>query len=1077
MKKSDKVLGLDIGVASVGWCLIEREDEVPVRILGSGSRIFSPGVEGDFANGKDESTNQKRASAKQARRQLWRRRRRMLKLYRTLVRLHLLPDAVDYNTEGIDRALKALDCELMSREIAANPVLLGDRRSAQVFYHRLRARAADGRVDANELGRALYHLAQHRGYLSNRVSKKKDGEEEGEVAVGIEGLKSDIAKSGLPTLGAYFASLDPEVERVRDRWLGRKEFILPEFDAIKRAQLCHQHTLREEDWKEIHDAIFRQRPLKDQSHLIGKCSLEVSEVRCPVAYPLAQRFRILQAVNHLRVVEVDGETQRAERPLTPAERLSLIKELEGSGDLTFPAARKLLKLSTKTVRFSIELGGETKLIGNRTSSTMRVAIGAKWDAFDEEKQDRVIDDVLEYESQDALATRCERSWGLTKDEAKTTADVTLESARLNLSLRAIKKMLPHLEKGLSVQEAKVAAYPQHAGVDEPWDFLPPILPDRIWRKHCSNGRPYNGIEIRNPAVERSLTEVRKVVNAVIRRWGKPDLVRIELARDLKKPRKEREDESKRSREQETRRESAVLKMAKEGFPEIADRRRRNDVEKVLLWEECGGICPYTGRSIAFEALFGPSPQFEVEHIIPYSLCLEDGFGNKTLCEVNENRTKKRQNSPFDAYHGTSKWDGIIGRVRHFKSRSASKKLRLFESQSNGSEIFGDFTERQLNDTRCASRLALEYLGLLFGAQIDLTRKRRVQASAGGATATIRRKLGMERVLGSDGEKNRKDHRHHAVDAIAIALTGPREVQAIARASEAAVLRGEASHRLKIDPPWPEFIADVTRSIDGIIVSHRANRRLSGALHQETNYSRPIKDAHGKVARSKSSEGLRHIRKSIESLSVDDVRAIADHNVRMAVEQKLASIGEPKPEKAFKGGERLPTMRHGDGRDVPIRRVRIKVNKTLDAVGSGGATRHIAPGSNHHMAVIEILGTNGKVLKRELEVVTMLEAFRRRQRHEPIVQQDWGEGRRLAFTLRSRDMVEMELDGVRVLCVIGSVSDGLVEMKLNQDARPSSEIKKAGVQGGRLKFSTKGLLGALRRKIEIQALGSTATSNE
>ncbi len=1076
-RTTQTVLGLDIGVASVGWCLLEYRNEVPSRILGTGSRIFSPGVDGDFKNGRDEPKNQKRRQARQMRRQLWRRRRRLLKLLRALVRLGLLPDPGAFDPASIDRMLKELDARL-----GAQDPLMGDRRGAQVFHYRLRARAAQTVVPAHELGRALYHLAQHRGFLSNRLAKKKDGEEDGVVAEGIHELQAKMNASGLLTLGAYFASIDPEVERIRARWLGRNEFIIPEFKAIQRAQSRHQSSLSEADWQLIEDAIFRQRPLRDQSHLIGRCSIEPAEIRCPVAYPAAQRFRVLQNVNHLRVMEMDGEIERVNRALTSTERDALIKALELESHLTWTQAKKLLGFKPKGVKFSIELGGEKDLIGNRTAATMRVAIGACWDDMSEEDQARLIDDVLEYESQEALETRCVRRWGLSKDDAKNVAAIKLEAARLNLSARAIRNLLPHLEAGLFVAEAKVLAYPSQSGVDAPWEFLPPIKPDRVWQEHSSGGRPYRGIEIRNPAVERSLSELRKIINAVIRRWGKPDQVRIELARDLKKPRKERVDETKRMREQEGRRDSALDRMVKEGFSHIADSNKRSDVEKVLLWEECGGVCPYTGKSINFEDLFGQSPRFEVEHIIPYALCLEDGFGNKTLCEVNENRNRKRRNSPYGAYHGTPQWDSIISRAKLFRSPSARKKLRLFESVANGSEIFGDFLKRQLNDTRYASRLAMDYVGLLFGGGIDLTKRQRVFVSAGGATAIVRRKLGIEGVLGGGG-KNRSDHRHHAIDAIAIALTGPAEVKAIADASEAAVVRGEASHRLKLDVPWPNFIDDVKRSIAGIVVSHRADCRLSGPLHQEKNYSRPIRDARGDVRRGVGkTSALRHRRYLLVELGEGDVKYIVDPRVREAVQQKLAELKQPNPKVAFKDKVNLPSMRHGDGRDVLIQKARIQVNVTLDEVGRGGAARHVVPGSNHHMEVIETLDAEGKVIGCELEVVTLLEAFRRKQRGAPIVQTDWGTGRRLAFTLRSGDSVSLkDREGVRCIALVTAVSDGDLHLKRVSDARPRGEARaesKAGRDTGLLRVSSaKAFFAAGVEKLVVHALGDVRRSND
>jgi CRISPR-associated endonuclease Csn1 len=1070
-EKVERVLGLDVGVASVGWCLLETQGGQAHRIVGMGSRIFPAGVEGNldaFKLGRDEPRNQKRRMARQMRRQLWRRRRRLLKLQRFLVSLGLLPKLDAYDPDAIDRGFKALDKQLM----AADP-LMADRRGAQVFHYRLRARASAGAVSAFELGRALYHLAQHRGFLSNRKAARKEGEEDGEVKEGIENLKQAIAASGLPTLGAYFASLDPEVDRIRGRWLGRNELIVPEFEAIRQEQSKHHPTLSDGVWEEVHKAIFRQRPLRDQSHLIGRCSLEEGERRCPAAYPEAQRFRILQQVNHLRLVKLDEEGREvSERPLSDVERQKLIGVLASDGDLTMPQAKKALGYKSKEVKFSIERGGEKRLIGDRTHSRFTVEVGVEpiWSALSPDDRRRLIDDLLEYESQDALAKRLQRRWGFERDAARSAAEFAIEQARLRFSLKAIRRMLPFLEVGQSVQEAKIAAYPEHAGADNPWDLLPPLKPDRVWREHCSGGRKYDGIEVKNPAVERSLSEVRKVVNAVIRRWGRPDEIRIELARDLKKPRKEREAESGRMREQEAWRNAALQKMVAEGFELVAERRSRSDIEKVLLWEECGGVCPYTGKAISFEDLFGQSPRFEVEHIIPYSLSLEDGFGNKTLCEVNENRNRKKRMSPYDAYHGTPEWDAIIARVRHFKGRSAMKKAKLFQSAKNGQEIFGDFTERQLNDTRYASRLSSDYLALLFGGKSDIDRRQRIFVSAGGATAVMRRKLGLERVLGGS-EKNRKDHRHHAIDALTIALTGPREVRQIAHASELAMLRGEAAHRLKIDAPWESFAADVQRVVDAMVVSHRVDRRLSGPMHQETNYSRPIKDIRGAVANSER----RHLRCGLDGLSAKDVAAIVDPAVRRAVEAQLASLGEADPKIAFKGGRNLPTLRHGDGRDVPIRKVRIRIPKAVDVVGRAKGARFVAPGSNHHLAVLAPSRPNTQ--PREFRVVTMLEAYRRKSRGEPIVAHDCAEGDSIRCTIRSGDTVLLNLDGRPVPCVVSSVSDGQFELKTHTDARAATEIRQAGKEGGRLKFAERGFKDRFIRKLMIDPLGADVPAHD
>src|SRR5690606_9919479 len=103
----------------------------------------------------------------------------------------------------------------------------------------------------------------------------------------------------------------------------------------------------------------------------------------------------------------------------------------------------------------------------------------------------------------------------------------------------------------------------------------------------------------------------------IRKYGKPDIIRIELARELKKSRKEREQTSRKNRHNEKSRKSAAKTILEEcGIKNPS----REDILRAQLYEECNGVCPYTGKSIGMGALFGEHSQFDIEHIIPYSRC-------------------------------------------------------------------------------------------------------------------------------------------------------------------------------------------------------------------------------------------------------------------------------------------------------------------------------------------------------------------------------------------------------------------------------------------------------------------------
>ena len=224
-------------------------------------------------------------------------------------------------------------------------------------------------------------------------------------------------------------------------------------------------------------------------------------------------------------------------------------------------------------------------------------------------------------------------------------------------------------------------------------------------------------------------------------------------------------------------------------------------------------------------------------------------------------------------------------MRRFRGSAAHQKLRKFQQK----QLDDDFAARMLQDTRYMSRLATEYLGLLYGGAIDGDHKQRVQVSAGRITAFLRDEWGLNAILadGDGEEKNRSDHRHHAVDAVAIALADSKTIAMLSHSAEVAAERG---HRLfaleEVTKPWPTFVDDVRRSIDAINISYRVNRRVAGALHEETNYSKPhgVEDENGKPVE------YRHIRKPLATMTAGMIESIVDDNIRELVREKVRDLG-------------------------------------------------------------------------------------------------------------------------------------------------------------------------------------------
>jgi len=300
---------------------------------------------------------------------------------------------------------------------------------------------------------------------------------------------------------------------------------------------------------------------------------------------------------------------------------------------------------------------------------------------------------------------------------------------------------------------------------------------------------------------------------------------------------------------------------------------------------------------------------------------------------------------------------------------------------------------------------------------------------------------LNSVLGA-GEKTREDHRQHAIDAVVTALTTP---AAIKRLSDAAARAPEAHRRrfAPVEPPWPGFLEAVRDSIDTMVVSHRAGRKVAAALHEETNYSKPQTDDDGKPCV--------HVRKPLESLSTSDVDSIADPAVRRSVEQKLGELGESNPQKAFREKANHPTLQAADGRAIPIHKVRIAVPVTPQTIGRDARTRHVKLGSNHHVEIVETTDKRGRT-RWEGVVVSTYEAMRRLKARTPVVQRDHGPGKRFLFSLCGGDTIELdaeqekkELYVVRTISLkkTGRVTVDFVGIK---DARKKSDIQVAGAWG-------------------------------
>ncbi|PJB17304.1 MAG: type II CRISPR RNA-guided endonuclease Cas9, partial [Flavobacteriaceae bacterium CG_4_9_14_3_um_filter_33_16] len=307
--------------------------------------------------------------------------------------------------------------------------------------------------------------------------------------------------------------------------------------------------------------------------------------------------------------------------------------------------------------------------------------------------------------------------------------------------------------------------------------------------------------IRNPIVITALFELRKLVNELIEDHGKIDEIKVEMARDLKISKSQRNKIRKEQNRLERENDRIKARLLEEG-----QRIKHDNILLYKLWEECKHVCPYTGRTISLSQLF--SGEVQIEHIHPWSRSLNDSFSNKTLCYADENRKKGNQ-TPFEFYgNDEANWSAIKERALKLFSDTkeypnAYQKFKRFVQQ----KFDDDFSSRQLNDTRYISKEAKNYLSKIC---------KNVMVSPGQATSNLRQKWGLNHILNDENAKTREDHRHHAIDALVMACTKLSYVQELSKWN-----RYNRTYDLKKFPlPWETFNYDAEKAVDKILISHK-----------------------------------------------------------------------------------------------------------------------------------------------------------------------------------------------------------------------------------------------------------------
>lgn len=997
-KPENLIFGLDIGIASVGWAVLNS-----TRIVDLGVRCFD---KAETAK-EGESLNLARRKARLMRRRLYRRAWRMTKLARLLKKEGLVDSASYFKQQP------------------------GFTDSAW----QLRVAGLDRLLTSTEWARVIYHLCKHRGFhwvsKAEEVSAEADAKSEsGKVKKGLVQTQTLMQTKGYRSAAEMVLAEFPEAQRNKlgdySKALSRR-LLNQEFEKLFEAQRRFGNAHADINFEllirgngDCKSGLFwKQKPAlagNDLLKMLGKCTFEKTEYRAPKASFTAEKHVWLTRLNNLRVI-VDGVS----RPLNETERqAALLLPYQSAEKFTYKTLRNALTRSgllPVTFRFGGLSYPSDRQKEEDKAKNPEDQILIKLSAWHElrlalNKAD--LPDVWQQVSVAALNGQPETldqiAWVLSvyKDDGEVHSELAkialpqadrtiavLLGVRFDkfhaLSLKALRKVVPHMERGLRYDEA-VALIPEYGhhsqrlvlGSGE-LKYLPPFYAGRdthntmIFREDLDVPR--------NPVVLRSLNQTRKVVNALIKIYGSPSAVHIEMARDLSRPLDERRDIEKLQKEYKDRNAKA-----REDFEKDFGYRPKAAVfEKWMLYREQQGKCAYALEPLDIGRVLDDPNYAQVDHALPYSRSFDDSKNNKVLVLTRENQNKGNRTAfeyltSFANGEEGERWRNFVAWVNGNKTYRAAKRNRLLR-KNYGTEESAGFRDRNLNDTRYICRFFKNYVEEYLQLSPDAsgnTNKRCVVVN-GQLTSFLRARWGLTKI-------REESDRHHALDAAVVAACSHGMVKALAdyaRNKEIAFLRegipdpdtGEiinpsAHERLTahFPEPWPHFrhelearrkTDDITalreqmtqlgtytekdlQQLRTLFVSRAPQRRNGGAVHKDTIYAQ---------SESRQATGSVVQKVPLTSLTIKDLDNLADphRNAKLytAIRERLEAFGG-KADKAF--GPDKPFYKPGkDGQaDGPmVRTVKLVIDKLSGIPIRGGIAK------NDSMIRVDVFTKAGK----------------------------------------------------------------------------------------------------------------------
>ena len=739
-------IGLDVGITSVGYAVLRTDDEgVPYKIETLNSVIF-PAAENPKSG---ESLAAPRRGNRGSRRRTRRTKFRKYRTKRLFIRHGLL------TAEEIE--------DVFNQKLGHKTI------------YELRTEALDRKLTNEELFRILYFFAGHRGFKSNRKAEIVNADAEtGMVLSAINEIKAALEEGTYRTLGEYMHAHPKYEEHKRnkdgkDRYLGtaQRDLIIDEIKQIVNAQRGFGNEALTDAFEQefigngegeaagifTAQRDFDEGPGKGSPYggdqiekMIGWCTFEKEEHRAAKGTYTFQYFELLSKLNNLKIQEFAGDDWKE---LNPDQRQLIIDKAFSKDKLQYSEIKKMLKLEPEAKFNLLSYGSKTEqdktektnFVALRSYDKVRKALGKEvYEAMPSSLKDEIGTILTTYSSDKSRRRVFADRLSLTAEQVEALLPLTMTQYG-HLSLKAMRNLIPYLEMGLTYDKAAEAAG---------YDF-----------KHNAIDRAFIHENVSNPVVKRAVSQCIKVVNQLTREYGKPDAINIEFSRELGKNFDERRKIEKGQKENMARNESIANELRENGIAVNGE-----NITRLKLWREQGNMDPYTGQYIPYEEVFYGN--YDVDHIIPYSISFDDSFGNKVLVSSAANREKGNRipmeylaNDPIRI----QSLENIAGTIRNYNKREKLLKKKLSKEDVEG------WKSRNINDTRYIARLLRNYFkqNIEFSDKENI--KEKVAVNNGTVTARMRARWGL-------GPKHRNNDRHHAMDAVVVACMTPAFVRRV-----------------------------------------------------------------------------------------------------------------------------------------------------------------------------------------------------------------------------------------------------------------------------------------------------------